>query len=351
MMFPRPVYLLPRRLQRYLKEVSIIIIVVLVVVMVKHWLGYQGSYRYSNEESDFYHFYEVPGENKPSVVSDVGWNNVAKDGRRRTLNTSEGLVAVKDMMLVPKNPLPNGANLYKSMESSLSELPPVKGRIDSSPRGLDNFQERVSMRGVPRRKEVRPQNSNCTALPCTEFLSGQDILDFQHCSKISKINEEPSATSCSFRQPNPSLRLVALVSSAGSGVDLLRWFLQELTGLCTGSLQCNTGLRRAGYAGESVRTTAVLGIAVGEVNPLWREVSPLPQGPQEEADDVPSFDSAVYLLRNPFDAILEVWNRQQDNSGTPLINLVGAILSISPPLQLTSKPQFIIANTARIQQH
>lgn len=304
---------LPRRLQRYLIEVSIItVIVLLVVVITKHWLGH--SSHDSNEESDFYHFYELP----PHVVkySDIEWKDLAKDGRRRTLNTSEGLVAVKDLMLVPKNPLPNGANIYKSMESSL----------DSPSRGLDNFPERVVMHGVNRRKEafLRPQNSNCSALPCTEFLSDQDILNFQHCGKVSMINEEPSATTCSFRQPDPSLHFVALASSPGSGVDLLRWFLQELTGLCTGSVECNTGLRRAGYAGESIRTTAVLGIAIDKVNPSWDD-SPFLRESQEDAD-VPSFDSAVYLLRNPFDAILEVWNQQQENSGMGFVICMSQML-------------------------
>lgn len=330
--------MLPRRLQRCLIEISIIVIVLVTVVIIIPWNRQSARDSFKDENSDFYHFYDVLGDNKPSVAmySDVGR---FKDGRRRTLNTSEGLVSVKDMMLVPKNPLPNGANLYKSMESSLGRgnrhrWSPVKNEFDSPPRGLDNFEEErvVNMRGV-RRDAAFPniaKDSNCTALPCTEFLSDRDTLHFQHCSKISRIDEEPPATTCSFRPPDSSVQMVALASSPGSGVDLLRWFLQELTGLCTGSLQCNTNLRRAGYAGESVRSTAVLGVAVDKVvamdrlDPLWREVSrdtPVPQDglqrgeTSEVDDDIPAFDCAVYLLRNPFDAILEAWNQLQGSSG------------------------------------
>lgn len=294
--------MLPRRLQRYLLEVSLITVTVLLIGMVKHWLGHVSRME-SNEESDFYHFHEL----SPPVVkySSAEWKDLTEDGRKRTLNTSEGLVVVKDMLLVPKNPLPYGANLYKSTESSENRL----DRIDSLPGGLDNFQERVvNHRGNGRRERLsRPQNSNCTALPCTEFLSDQDTLHFQHCSKVSMISEAPLATSCSFRQPNPSLRLVALASFPVSGVDTLRRFLEELTGLCTGSVECNPRLRRAGYMGESISTTAVLGIAT-DMNPSWRDDSP---SPEEVADNGPAFDSAVYVLRNPFDAILEAWSQQQ----------------------------------------
>lgn len=310
--------MLPRKLQRCVIDTSIIATVLVTLVFIVPWNRWSVRDSFNNEDSDFYHFYEVADAKKLSVVkySDMGW---LKDGRRRTLNTSEGLVTVKDMLLVPKNPLPNGANLYKSIDDGGNRL--HLNDIDSSPRGLDNFEEEIamSMQSVRRRDT---KNGNCTALPCAEFLSDQDTPHFQHCSKMSRIDEEPPATTCSFRLPNPSLPLVALASSPGSGVDLLRWFLQELTGVCTGSLRCNTNLRRAGYAGESVRTTAVLGVAMDSTDPLWRPLShdeTVPQEPHKSSqngevninDDVPAFDSAVYLLRNPFDAILEEWS----NSG------------------------------------
>lgn len=350
--------LLPRRLQRYLIEFLVVTVVFSVVVVVilpfKNWLAYGSlcSNSNSNEEdfeSDFYHLFEMPSDKPSPQNRNVGeW---FEDGRRRVVNTSEGLVMVKDIMLVPENPLPNGANLYRSREKLHWTL--VNDKPDSMPlKGLDRLQQTVA--GGLRQKSARDvKNGVCTTPPCPEYLSALDMPLFQHCSKKSRIDNELSATTCSFRLPDPQLSLVALVSPPGSGMNLLRWFLQELTGLCTGSLQCDTGLRRAGYAGENVRTTAVLGVAAtGQVEPSWRdrgaplkgsqellqrgkpdpgedslrarargeEVSPgnrdvdsqRVRGVESSKDvDTPAFDSAVYLLRNPFDAILEEWSQQQ----------------------------------------
>ena len=305
---------LPRRLQRYLIEVSIIATVLIVIVTVIEWNRWAATSRLhydSEEDSSFYHFYEGLGDGKPSVLveySDTEWKDLVKDGRRRTLNTSEGLITVKDMMLVPKYPLPNGANLYKSMASSLGE--DIGNGKDSPPRGLDNLQ------GARRSSAVFPQgNSNCTVLPCTEYLSDEDAEHFQQCSKISMIDgdDDELLATCSFRPPDPKLPLVALASSPGSGMDLLRWFLQEVTGFCTGSVQCNTKLRMAGYVGESLQTTAVLGVKMDKVDPLWNV--DMETSRSRGQDVMHTFDSAVYLLRNPFHTILEEWNQQQADLG------------------------------------
>lgn len=315
---------LPRRLQRYLIEVSIITTILMVILTVIQWKFWAAtrSLPYDNkEDSSFYHFYEEPGDGQPSVVEypEIKWKDLVKDGRRRTLNTSEGLITVKDMVLVPKYPLPDGANLYRSRDPSFGE--DIEIENDSPPRGLDNFQDRlVNLQGARRSGAVFPhqRNSNCTVLPCIEYLSDEETERFQQCSKITMVDDDELLATCSFRPPDRKLRLVALAASPGSGMDLLRWLLQELTGFCTGSVQCNTKLRRAGYAGESLRSAAVLGVKIDMPADLSRSIDGDTSWSRAQ-EEINTFDSAVYLLRNPFHAILEEWNQQQEDLGEFII--------------------------------
>lgn len=299
-MLPRGFSVLPRRLQRYLLEASIITVVIFVLLgldIVRIAPPFKSP---SDADSDFYYFFEVPSH-KTSLDGHEEQTTI-KDGRRRTLNTSAGLVEVKDIMLIPEKPLPKGANLYKSFLDGTKKTN-LKNRLRLT---LD--EEKTKQSAV----EHSYQNISCVSKPCIEYLSEIDTRHFQYCEKKARITKDkPPATTCSFRKPDPKFPLVALASSSESSIDNLRWFLQELTGLCTGSVDCNANLRRAGYAGESLKSTAVLGVKTPRVDPLWSGMKIESLG----ITDMPVFDSAIYLLRNPFDAILEDWNQKQSKSG------------------------------------
>ena len=43
---------------------------------------------------------------------------------------------------------------------------------------------------------------------------------------------------------------MALMSTPGAGANHLRELLQNVTGLCTGSVYCDANLRTRGFAGE-----------------------------------------------------------------------------------------------------
>lgn len=302
-MLPRRFSVLPRRLQRYLLEIFIISVVIIVLVgldLVRIVPPFMKRDSTSHDaDSDFYYFFEVPSYK--TSLDGREEQTAIRDGRRRALNTSAGLVEVKDVMFIPEIPLPKGANLYKSFLDGTKKTN-LKSRL-----GLPLDEQRDTDFA-----EHSDENISCVSKPCTEYLSDLDTQRFQYCGKKASIaKDKPSATTCSFRQPDPRLPSVALASPSESGIDSLRWFLQELTGLCTGSVVCGANLRRAGYAGENLRSRAVLGVKIPWVNPLWSGVRTESLG----IADMPVFDSAIYLLRNPFDAILEDWNQKQGITG------------------------------------
>ncbi|CAG4933680.1 unnamed protein product [Colias eurytheme] len=94
-----------------------------------------------------------------------------------------------------------------------------------------------------------------------------------------------------FRVP-PSNNVVALVSYPGSGNTWLRYLLQQATGIMTGSIYMDYGLRVHGFPAENVTNGSVLVVKTHE-------------GPPSDN----KFQAAVLLIRNPRDAILADFNR------------------------------------------
>ncbi|XP_045770228.1 WSCD family member AAEL009094 [Maniola jurtina] len=109
------------------------------------------------------------------------------------------------------------------------------------------------------------------------------------------LREIPRVNWCKdlrLRHP-PSSHVVALVSYPGSGNTWLRYLLQQVTGIMTGSIYMDYGLRMHGFPAENVTDGSVLVVKTHEAPPL-------------EPD---KFKSAILLIRNPRDAILADFNR------------------------------------------
>ncbi|XP_045518263.1 WSCD family member AGAP003962 [Pieris brassicae] len=90
----------------------------------------------------------------------------------------------------------------------------------------------------------------------------------------------------------PSYNVVALVSYPGSGNTWLRYLLQQATGIMTGSIYMDYGLKVHGFPAENVTNGSVLVVKTHE-------------GPPPDK----KFQAAVLLIRNPRDAILADFNR------------------------------------------
>ncbi|XP_059052053.1 WSCD family member AAEL009094 [Achroia grisella] len=95
-----------------------------------------------------------------------------------------------------------------------------------------------------------------------------------------------------LRSP-PSPDVVALISYPGSGNTWLRYLLQQVTGIVTGSIYMDYGLRVHGFPAENITDGSVLVVKTHEAPPLESN----------------KFKSAVVLMRNPRDCILADFNR------------------------------------------
>ena len=124
----------------------------------------------------------------------------------------------------------------------------------------DVFLELLSRLLPPRYSLGMLLGERCKDGLCIQYLSQNDRDAFDLCTKRSQA--EPRLTdvvesACHFM--NQSSRApVALVSYPGSGNTWTRGLLQRATGICTGSVYCDSWLRAHGFPGESIRSGSVL---------------------------------------------------------------------------------------------
>lgn len=91
--------------------------------------------------------------------------------------------------------------------------------------------------------------------------------------------------------------ITALASFPGSGNSWLRYLLEQVTTVFTGSQECDLVLKASGMLGEGVRSSNVLVVKTHDPSDLIETT------PQRR------FKAAVVLMRNPFDAILAEYHR------------------------------------------
>ena len=153
---------------------------------------------------------------------------------------------------------------------------------------------------------------DCSGRLCSKFLTGNDLQHFQYCFTKVKLLTEMEDYSCHFIN---SIRApIALASFPGSGNTWIRGLLQNITGICTGGIYCDPVMRVNGYPGEYIRSGVVLVVKTHQTAPRWTGVH-YDQPPSlkyfKKLKDVPVYSSAIFLVRNPFDALVADWNRQQ----------------------------------------
>lgn len=151
----------------------------------------------------------------------------------------------------------------------------------------------------------------CRSRICREFLSDRDMGYFGYCWKKTRLKKEPLRSVCQFMNAS-SRSPVALASFPGSGNTWIRGLLQQATGICTGGIYCDRMLRNSGYPGESLRSGNTLVVKTHQVDPRWTGVHYPPNTTDsyfKKESDIPIYDAAIFLIRNPFHALVSEWNR------------------------------------------
>ena len=125
-------------------------------------------------------------------------------------------------------------------------------------------------------------------LACT----GLTMLKSQPGSSISMPPSHQHCKTMAFKNSGP---VVALASFPGSGNSWVRQLLEASTGIYTGAVYCDSSYIKAGMIGEGVRTNNVIAVKAHQ-DPLL-------------ASKLMENNKAIYIIRNPFDAILSEYNR------------------------------------------
>lgn len=115
--------------------------------------------------------------------------------------------------------------------------------------------------------------------------------------------------SCHLRKKRPDNRRVALISLPGSGNTWVRGLLEHATKVCTGAMWCDPNLRASQFCGEGLHGTRVLVVKNHDPTIRWRgEV--LPKRPDLSENNKPEFDAAIFVHRDPYDAMVAERNRE-----------------------------------------
>ena len=156
------------------------------------------------------------------------------------------------------------------------------------------------------------EKPKCKNPVCTEFIAKEDMVHFRYCIHKTELLKEPQRSlGCRFlngtgRDP------VALASYPGSGNTWVRGLLQGVSGLCTGGIYCDVTLRKRGFPGERIANGTVLVVKTHQTDPWWTGIdyTNVNHTYFSKRSHVPIYSSGIFIVRNPFDAIIAEMNRK-----------------------------------------
>lgn len=191
----------------------------------------------------------------------------------------------------------NGGNSFRSLQKSIKS---VNDLLNSS--DLDNVDTKKGKDYLSRIK------TDCKDTICSQFLTSKDQQYFNSCVKKTwelsvNMYTEPAQSTCVFVNGSGKFPM-ALASYPSSGSNLVRGLIQTTTGLCTGAVYCDTALRSSGYPGEYIQTATTFIVTTHQLFPSWSlgEEYNIHNSPNDSSG--PAFSGAVFVMRNPFDAIV-----------------------------------------------
>ena len=196
-------------------------------------------------------------------------------------------------------------NLQLSSHSVIKQYPSTD--TSDQTHGVQIEDSKVTKSGVSsavHNLKTHASSGVCIKDNCLEYLSPAEKLTVNMCERESimkNIGAKIEKGSCNFLSDRRR-RAVALSSTEGSGNTWLRGLLEKATGICTGFCCCDTEMRAVGFVGEGIVSGKVLAVKTHVVYPQWiGQVKTIPwEG---------SYDSAIFLIRNPAKAVIAEWNR------------------------------------------
>ena len=147
-----------------------------------------------------------------------------------------------------------------------------------------------------------------------EYLNEESLNRYHNC--VPQANHHDHVISSCLKQKNCGkahchrrLRflnrtkpITALVSFPGSGNTWMRYLIEQATGIFTGSVYCDKSLKII-HPGEHISSSNVIVVKTHQAEATLVPIS-------QEMFGHFHFNQAIFLLRNPFDALVSEANRR-----------------------------------------
>jgi len=153
------------------------------------------------------------------------------------------------------------------------------------------------------------QNYHVSGLTSTSlqraFMRCPGFILVKHFSNAKGVIQMPKQQqTCKNMSFQNSGTPVALVSWPGSGNSWVRQLLETTTGIYTGGVDCDFAYYRAGMIGEGIVSNNVIVVKSHWEPPSWNFTNKI-----------------LYIVRNPFNAFVADWNREQASSHVATANV------------------------------
>lgn len=197
------------------------------------------------------------------------------------------------------------SQVYNNEQSQLYFLPGVETSVSKMNRYLNSHNTTNHLRSY-----INAYVSNLSPLQIEDIINQMGLSNltsdvakkqFLKCAGAIQMlwtlpvhipKSHQNCKNMSFQSFGP---VVALASFPGSGNSWVRQLLETATGIYTGALYCDKSYIKAGMIGEGVATNNVLAIKT--------------HGWPGATTNILNPDKVIYIVRNPFAAILSEENR------------------------------------------
>lgn len=162
--------------------------------------------------------------------------------------------------------------------------------------------------------EELKKSLNMSAEEGLEYLDENSLNRYQSCvpqtnhkshKTLSCVNQNDCGKAHCYRRLrflNRTKPITALVSFPGSGNTWMRYLIEQATGVFTGSVYCDRELKVV-HPGEHVNSANVIVVKTHQAEATLVPISAAMLGRNH-------FNQAIFLLRNPFDALVSEANRR-----------------------------------------